>query len=331
MKHIDETHTAKNFVTSKKESKNDGSSSSKTEADDANSRGLQMARAFYETLAKSSNLSREMLDEIPRFSMDEVVSGKVLGTGGFCSVTEVTGFHLPNVDLKLPLPPGEQGFNFLGDGGDPEVESGEVESRKFIAKHCFRSNGDARYAIKILKPEILHDETGFLNGMLDLACETDFLAALEHPNIIKLRGIALKETMFTSKYFLILDRLYDTLESRVLKWKARKHEIVGIKGRVKDPRGDLRTKLKVERMESGLDLAAAVSYLHKKKIIHRDLKSENIGFDVRGDIKIFDLGLAKEIPKDALPGATFKFTACCGTPRSVVESQQAGVLIVPCC
>lgn len=330
---MDETTMTKSFGTTKK---NSGSAEN-------NNSGIQMAREFYNDQAKNSNLSREMLDEIPRFDIDEIVSGKVLGTGGFCSVTEVKGFQLkPDNDESSKLQPEQEGFD-LGDG-DLEVDPGEVESRKFIVKHCFRSNGDARYAVKILKPEIINDDKGFLNGIVDLASETDFLAALEHPNIIKLRGIALKENMFTSKYFLILDRLYDTLESRIPKWKARKTELLGIKGCFKDPRGEMKHKLKEERMESGLDLAAAVAYLHRKKIIHRDLKSENIGFDVvsiihsltlslhkfvifsnvivgilfywqRGDIKIFDLGLAKEIPKDALPGTTFNFTACCGTPR----------------
>jgi serine/threonine protein kinase len=334
IKKMDETTMTKSF-TPKTEGK------SGKDSQDENS-AVQMARDFYENQAKNSNLSREILEEIPRFGIDEIVDGKVLGTGGFCSVNEVKGFHLPPDDISSTLSPEQEGYD-LGDG-DPEVDSGEVESRKFIAKHCYRSNGDARYAVKILKQEILSDKTGFLNGIVDLASETDFLAALEHPNIIKLRGIAFKETMFTSTYFLILDRLYDTLESRIPKWKARKQELRGIKGCFKDPTGQLKQALEEERMESGLDLAAAVAYLHKKKIIHRDLKSENIGFDVvriryrqlfvlgdnsiepdlfplstvyvqRGDIKIFDLGLAKEIPKDALPGTTFNFTACCGTPR----------------
>jgi serine/threonine protein kinase len=42
-------------------------------------------------------------------------------------------------------------------------------------------------------------------------------------------------------------------------------------------------------------------------IIYRDLKPQNIGFDVRGDVKIFDLGFAKEVPIDEkLPDGTFK-------------------------
>ena len=34
---------------------------------------------------------------------------------------------------------------------------------------------------------------------------------------------------------------------------------------------------------------------NRHSIVYRDLKPQNIGFDVRGDAKLFDLGLAKEL------------------------------------
>jgi len=50
-----------------------------------------------------------------------------------------------------------------------------------------------------------------------------------------------------------------------------------------------------ERLVAAYGLAAAIQYLHDKKIVHRDLKPDNIGFDIRGDVEIFDFGLAKEL------------------------------------
>lgn len=51
-------------------------------------------------------------------------------------------------------------------------------------------------------------------------------------------------------------------------------------------------------------------------VIYRDLKPDNIGFDVRGDVKIFDLGLAKEIdPKTKLEDGTYNLTADTGSLR----------------
>ena len=40
-------------------------------------------------------------------------------------------------------------------------------------------------------------------------------------------------------------------------------------------------------------IAAGVSYLHSKKIVHRDLKSGNVLIDQRDGAKLCDFGLAK--------------------------------------
>ena len=56
-------------------------------------------------------------------------------------------------------------------------------------------------------------------------------------------------------------------------------------------------------------LVLGVGYLHKRDIIHRDLKMENIMLDEQGYVKIIDYGLSRMLQPDEL-ASTF-----CGTPE----------------
>ena len=59
------------------------------------------------------------------------------------------------------------------------------------------------------------------------------------------------------------------------------------------------------------EIAAGFAYLHRKNILYRDTKPQNIGLDHNGHAKIFDLGLAKELHD----GDRRKHTGNCGTKR----------------
>ena len=111
--------------------------------------------------------------------------------------------------------------------------------------------------------------------------------------VVKMRGIA-KGNIVDKDFFIILDRLHGTLDQRIITWRRehKRHQgsVFGI-GKHKKVLRDLM----IERMTVAYDLAAAFMYLHENRLIYRDIKPENIGFDIRGDVKVFDFGLCKSL------------------------------------
>merc|ERR1712125_118334 len=69
------------------------------------------------------------------------------------------------------------------------------------------------------------------------------------------------------------------------------------------------------KMEVALAVADAMAYLHAKRIMTRDIKPTNIGFDATGATKLFDFGFAIGLPqKDDTNPAGLLFDRC-GTVR----------------
>lgn len=82
-----------------------------------------------------------------------------------------------------------------------------------------------------------------------------------------------------------------------------------------------KTKLLAERLDVAQQLADAIAYLHSQNVIHRDLKPDNIGFDIHGELKVFDFDIARVCPASenntrvGKNEQTFLMTQKVGSPR----------------
>lgn len=234
-------------------------------------------------------------DLFPRLRLTELKLEKLLGIGSFSVVHEIG-----SIRTERPLE-------------NNRYES-EEEDRNFLQSHCTR-NGDARYAIKKLKEDIKYDAGQYLRGACDLAVESRFLAVVHHPHIVRMRAVA-DCSPYDDNYFIVLDRLYSTLDERILLWKKKN---TGILPFIRRKSNDKTTKALVDKLVIAYQISRAMSHFHHLNIIYRDIKPENIGFDVRGDVKIFDLGFAKEVHEDQrLSDGTYKLTGRIGSLRYMV-------------
>lgn len=121
---------------------------------------------------------------------------------------------------------------------------------------------ESSYAMKhVSKDAARNDVDTYVNGIVDLAMEAKFLAVLQHPNIISLRGISAGEPCSQS-YFVVLDRLYDILTVRLLTWKKHKpsamRKMMG--GNCKRAKA-----MWLERINVAHDVASALKYLHSRQ------------------------------------------------------------------
>lgn len=257
----------------------------------------------------SALLCKDTEERIPKFQLQELSIGRVLGRGGFCVVHEVTGITLSKSESASSSSNGRS--KGLTQSVDEHHAHNIFQDRSFMSTHCIRKGKDCRYAIKRVQDQSREDPQHYVNAVVDLATEARFLSVIRHSNIIKMRAMD-DESPFTSSFFVILDRLYDIMPAKLKKWK--KQDGGGMKKLFKSKKA--KNALWLERLAVAYDLACALSYLHGMSVIYRDLKPDNIGFDVRGDVKIFDFGLAKELdPSKKLTDGTYNLTGDTGSPR----------------
>jgi serine/threonine protein kinase len=222
------------------------------------------------------------LYELPRFEREEMGVGEMIAYGGFSNVHAIHSFQDENV-----------------------LNTGD--------------NIDRQYVLKNLNPKLALSPNKLVVGAKDLVMEAHFLSSFKHDNIIQLRGwsaagiAGFAETGRADGFFLVFDRLQETLSRRISTWRDKSTDTK--KGSLMKSRATMRMQLFTERLQAAIDIAAAVEYLHTHGIIYRDLKPANIGYDQENTLKVFDFGLAVELPEGSDRDSTFNLAGNTGTSR----------------
>jgi len=185
-----------------------------------------------------------------------------------------------------------------------------------------------KYAVKSLRSDL--SESMVFNGALDLAREAMFLSAISHPNIIILHSTA--QTPGRG-YFLVIEQLDTTLTDAFDVWKIQQDSSLDKLKLRRAKRKAQKVAMMINRAETILGLASALSYLHGENILYRDLKPANIGMNTNKDdnskiekIKIFDFGLATELKETNKIGHdAYNATKCTGSPRYMSQENFYGL------
>lgn len=115
--------------------------------------------------------------------------------------------------------------------------------------------------------------------------QVEILAKLRHPHLVTLLGVCPESWCLVHEYFpglSLQDRLFCKNNTRPMNWKMRARILA--------------------------EIASALLFLHSsypEKIVHGDLRPENVLIDSTGSCKICDVGISSLIPKQVLRCPSF--------------------------
>lgn len=218
-------------------------------------------------------------------------------------------------DIQL----GEQ----LGQGAFNQVNEAFLKPKQEQCSILYTNDVNS-YALKFISDNRRRPDENRKISLIDLQSEANLLSELSHVNIIKLHAVN-EDMDLVDVAFLLLDRLYDTVEDKLKQWSLQQSN--------RSSASVLADTMSLRKQHMAQDerltlvavpVASAMEYLHSQRIIVRDLKPANLGFSCDGTLKMFDLGLARKLPNDGR-----RLTGCTGTMRymapEVAESQHYGV------
>jgi serine/threonine protein kinase len=146
-------------------------------------------------------------------------------------------------------------------------------------------------AIKMLHPHMKQGE-----HVIRFEREAVVLATLSHPNIVNIYEFF----EFEGNYYIV----YEYVDGQTLGAFLEKHLI----------------KYPIIALMISYEIIEAIEYIHKNKIIHRDIKPDNIMISNTGVVKVMDFGIAKVLNNSTVTDAG----ALLGSPAYMSPEQVMG-------
>lgn len=159
--------------------------------------------------------------------------------------------------------------SFLESENGSSSSTIEEMTRVFIINSASRSSRP-KYVLKSVSEENKkQNKEMYLKGSIDLALESKFLSSLSHPNILDVRAVS-SVGPFNEGYFIIIDRLQETLTKKISGWMTIDRQTKGVTGIFAGGKKKV-DRLLTDRLSVAFEIASAMSYLHELRIIYRDL------------------------------------------------------------
>lgn len=183
-------------------------------------------------------------------------------------------------------------FDLLAEVGSGS--SGTVYRARLRAPYAHLPAG-AEVAVKFLRKELVADE----KARARLLAEGELGQTLDHPNVAAIYGVETIELLGLPITYLVMQYVAGTT-------------LRGFVGKSGAPVEDLTRRI-------GADAAAGLYALHRRGLVHRDVKPENLILTPDSKVKIVDLGLVR--PFGALGGGS------AGGPSSgsAIERSSGGI------
>jgi serine/threonine protein kinase len=235
---------------------------------------------------------REALAELLTVSLDDVKVGYELGSGSFSSVYQIKPCPKLVDDFE------QHSSKFLP--GDLSSEEMATRRSEFSTQKVF--------ALKRLSEETLSDPQRKEVASEALKFEADLLSRLpRHDNLISLHAVSSDFWNSPEKGFLVLECLRETLDLRLKRWRNRASMEGNRINLFRSGRHhvDRRKEQQSRVVNVGLGIAEAMAFLHRHRVLFRDLKPCNVGFGIDGKVRVFDFGLARILHEEEDRRLTF--------------------------